>query len=210
MKIDRRMLIRGAAAACLAGAAAPAWAEVPFAGGLAGADPGLDPQLRARALDALARHNGRFWSRDRIGIVDYGKPSSVPRLHIVNIIDGTTRSMLVAHGKGSDPDHTGLVQRFSNVEGSLCSSEGAYLTGRRYEGVHGAARRLIGLDPTNDQADPRAIVIHSAWYVGPDIVARQGVLGRSDGCFVVSPAEIGTLLADLPEGRLLYCGAAGR
>ena len=102
-----------------------------------------------------------------------------------------------------------MLQHFSDVEGSLASSEGAYLTGEPYVGIHGASRRLIGLDSSNDQAEPRAIVIHSAWYVGPEIVAAQGKLGRSDGCFAVSAADIGMVLARLGRGRLLYAGRAG-
>ncbi len=174
--------------------------------GLAALAAGIRPDLVARTLAAMAQHDERIWSRDVVVIVDFALPSSQPRLFLIDLLAGRTTAMLVAHGKGSDPDHSGRLVRFSNVEGSGATSEGAYLTGEAYDGVHGAARRLIGLDPTNDLADPRAIVIHAAWYVGPDIVARQGMLGRSDGCFAVSPADITPLLARLGQGRLLYAG----
>jgi hypothetical protein len=52
----------------------------------------------------------------------------------------------------------------------------------------------------------RAIVMHAAWYVGPEIAATQGRLGRSDGCFAVGHADIGQVLARLGRGRLLYAG----
>jgi hypothetical protein len=174
--------------------------------GLAAADPGLRPELLNRALATLSAHNAEVWSRDVIGIVDFAQPSAQPRFHIADILAGTTRTLLVAHGKGSDPEHSGMLQSFSNVDGSAASSEGAYLIGSLYTGVHGLSRRLLGLDPTNSNAEARAIVIHSAEYVGPDIVARQGKLGRSDGCFAVSPADIGYVLGRLGEGRLLYAG----
>jgi hypothetical protein len=32
------------------------------------------------------------------------------------------------------------------------------------------------------------------------------MLGRSDGCFVFSPADIGQVLTRLGQGRLLYAG----
>jgi hypothetical protein len=162
--------------------------------------------LVTRALAALSRHEARIWSRDVVAIADFSLPSSAPRLHLVDLLAGSVTSLLVAHGKGSDPDHSGMLQAFSNVEGSAATSEGAYLTGEAYSGDHGRSRRLIGLDPTNDAAEPHAIVIHSAWYVGQDILAAQGVLGRSDGCFAVSPADIAMLLARLGQGRLLYAG----
>ena len=176
--------------------------------GLAAAATGVNPILVARALDALAQHNALIWSRDVVAIADFGLPSATPRLHLVNILAGTTTTLRVAHGKGSDPDHTGMLQSFSDADGSAATSEGAYLTGPLYTGVHGLSRRLIGLDPTNAHAEERAIVIHSAWYADAAVAAQQGKLGRSDGCFAVSPADIGLLLSSLGEGRLLYAGRA--
>lgn len=201
---SRRALLRSGLLAA-AGLACPARAAE-AAEGVAAAAPGIDPVLREQAMAALARHESAIWSRDVIAIVDFGLPSSVPRFHLVDLLRGDTTTLLVAHGRGSDPDHTGMLQSFSNVEGSQATSEGAYLIGEAYSGIHGPARRLIGMDPTDDQADPRAIVIHAAWYVGPEIVARQGRLGRSDGCFAVSQADIGQVLARLGRGRLLYAG----
>lgn len=198
------MLLGGLCAGALAASRASAQRVL----GLAGADPGLAPALRARALAALAEHNSAVWSRDVIGVVDFGLPSSVPRFHLVDIVSGTSRTILVAHGKGSDPEHSGMLQYFSNRIGSSATSEGAYLVGDMYEGAHGAARRLTGLDPTDDNAEIRAIVIHGAPYVSPEVVERQGKLGRSDGCFAVSEAQMPYVLAKLGQGRLLYAGRA--
>ena len=167
---------------------------------------GVSPALRRRALDALAEHNRSIWSRDVIAIADFALPSAVPRLFLIDLLAGGTTGLLVAHGRGSDPAQTGQLQAFSNAVGSGATSEGAYLIGEAYQGVHGASRRLIGLDPSNSNAEARAIVIHSAWYVGPQMLARWGKLGRSDGCFAVSADDIGPLLARLGRGRLLYAG----
>jgi len=160
----------------------------------------------AQVMAALAQHEAQIWSRDVIGIVDFAQPSIAPRFHLVDLLGGVTRSYLVAHGKGSDPAHIGRLQLFSNIVGSEATSSGAYLTGEAYDGDHGRARRLIGLDPTNDNAMDRAIVLHSAWYVSSEVAARQGKLGRSNGCFVVSPGAIEEVLARLGRGRLLYAG----
>jgi hypothetical protein len=173
---------------------------------LAASATGVSPALVQKALLALARHQHAIWSRDMIAIADFALPSAQPRFHLIDLLGGTTTTLLVAHGKGSDPEHSGFLQSFSNAFGSLATSEGAYLTGERYEGIHGPSRRLIGLDDTDSNAEARAIVIHSAWYVGPEIIARQGVLGRSDGCFVFSWADIGMVLARLGRGRLLFAG----
>jgi hypothetical protein len=184
LRLTRRAFVTGAIALPTIAAAAQQQT------GLAALGNGIRPDLVARTLAALARHETHIWSRDVVAIADFALPSSAPRLHLLDLLAGTVTTMLVAHGKGSDPDHTGMLQGFSNLEGSAATSEGAYLTGVAYSGEHGPSRRLIGLEPSNDAAEPRAIVIHSAWYVGPEILARQGVLGRSDGCFAVSPADI--------------------
>lgn len=170
--------------------------------------PEIAPVLKAEAMRALAAHEGRIWSRDVVAIVDFGLPSAVPRLFLVDLLAGRTQALLVAHGSGSDPEHSGQLQHFSDVVGSEATAAGAYLTGEPYVGIHGPSRRLIGMDATNAHAEERAIVIHSAWYVGPEVVARQGRLGRSNGCFAVSPADIGPLLAQFGRGRLLYAGSS--
>lgn len=199
MTVSRRAAIAG----LLAGIAIPAAAHPP---GLASAAPTLDPALANRALTALFDHAGRIWSRDVVAVADFGLPSAQPRFFLIDILRGTAATLLVAHGKGSDPDHLGRLQSFSDEVGSAATSEGAYLTGERYDGIHGPSRRLLGLDPTNAHAEERAIVIHSAWYANPDVVASQGKLGRSDGCFAFAERDIATVLTTLGPGRLLFAG----
>lgn len=203
MRLSRRSLLTG----MMLWPAAPALARTQ-AGLAAAAGGAVNPVLVARALGAIARLHGALWSVDVVAIADFGLPSAVPRLHLIDILAGTTTSLRVAHGRGSDPDHSGMLTRFSDVPGSNATAEGAYLTGELYSGVHGTSRRLIGLDAGNANADARAIVIHAAWYADAALIARQGMLGRSDGCFAVAPADIATLLARLGRGRMLYAGRA--
>ena len=165
---------------------------------------GVSAPLMARAMAAMQQHNRHIWSRDVIAIADFSRPSAHPRFHIVDVLNGRTTTLLVSHGKGSDPAHSGMLQRFSGDVGSEATSRGAYLTSDPYVGQHGRSRRLIGLDADNRTALERAIVIHSAWYVAPAVVAKQGMCGRSQGCFAVSPANLDFVLARLGPGRLLY------
>lgn len=168
----------------------------------------LDPALIRKALAALDDHSDAITHRDRIAIVDFAAPSSEARLHFLDVLKGERSSLLVAHGAGSDPGHTGFLQRFSNDFGSNASSEGAFLTGDYYVGQHGRSQRLAGLDPTNDNARGRAIVIHSAWYANADMIAAHGKLGRSQGCFAVGEQELDRVFGFLGEGRLLYAAKA--
>ena len=50
----------------------------------------------------------------------------------------------------------------------------------------------------------RGIVIHAASYVDPSLVAVQGRIGRSQGCFAVNPRVIAQVLEQLGPGRLLF------
>ena len=110
--------------------------------------------------------------------------------------------------RGSDPRHTGWLERFSNEPRSNATSAGAYRTDSSYLGAHGHSIRLEGLDPTNSNATERAIVVHGAWYVSDDMIGRWGMLGRSEGCFAVSNASLDEVLTRLGPGRLIYAGKA--
>lgn len=156
------------------------------------------------ALERFHELKPRIKASDLIGIVDFSRHSSEPRFHVLDMHSGDVSTHLVSHGRGSDPAHTGLLQRFSNTPGSNASSDGAYITGARYVGQHGPSMRLHGVDPTNDNAEARAIVLHSAWYVSKDLVRQHGKIGRSQGCFAVNPQELAYFLDKFGNGRLLY------
>lgn len=183
-------------------------AHRPVAAGSRPIDSELDPASWRRALDALARHSDSILSVDYVGVVDFSLPSRTPRFHLVNPSAGTATSHLVAHGRGSDPAHTGWLQRFSNEPGSHASSSGAYVTRATYAGSHGRSLRLDGLDPSNSNAASREIVVHQAPYVSDEIIARSGVLGRSEGCFAVSGSALREILDKLGPGRLIYADKA--
>ncbi len=144
--------------------------------------------------------------RDLVGVADFSAASSAARFHIVDLAGGEVSSFLVAHGRGSDPKHSGWVERFSNEAGSSASSDGVYLTASEYEGKHGRSMRLKGLDPTNCNAEARAVVVHGAWYVGPQMLREHGKLGRSEGCLAFSEADLPRVLERLGPGRLITAG----
>lgn len=160
--------------------------------------------LLERAKAALDHHGHMFELRDRVALADFKAASRELRFHIIDLMGGHASSYLVAHGRGSDPEHSGWLQTFSNEPNSLASSAGAYKTGEIYEGQHGQAMRLGGLDPQNNNAEIRAIVIHGADYVSENQIATWGKLGRSEGCFAVARHMLPQLLGLLGPGRLLY------
>lgn len=166
------------------------------------APAGIDPQLFARAKAALDQH--QIWPRDVIGIADFSKPSSEERFHLVDLQNGTVQSHLVCHGRGSDPAHSGYLERFSNNFGSYATSSGTYTTADYYQGKYGLSLRVRGLDWSNNNAEARAIVIHNAWYAEPEMIQEHGQLGRSEGCFAMPKASQYEVMKRLAGGRMIY------
>lgn len=210
MQLTRRHFV-GAVIATAAGASSPRLLAqtktIPPRPAAARVRPDDRVPLLDEALAALDRHSQSVSHGDRIGLVDFAEHSREQRFHLVDLASGRVeRSWLVAHGSGSDPAATGMLQRFSNQPGSNASSHGAYLTGGLYVGQHGRSQRLIGLDPSNDKAQTRAVVIHGAAYVDPALIALQGRIGRSQGCLAVEPGEVGAVMELLGEGRMIYAG----
>jgi hypothetical protein len=167
------------------------------------APTGINPQLFAKAKAVL---DSRPWiaHRDVIGVVDFSTGSADPRFHLVDLMSGQVESHRVAHGRGSDPDHSGYVERFSNDFGSFASSNGAYATGDMYDGKYGNSMKVRGLDASNSNAESRAIVIHNAWYAEDEVARDFGKLGRSEGCFAFSKASQWRVMSRLANGRMIY------
>lgn len=172
----------------------------------------LSPYER-RVLDVAKAQQDRvashLWRTDLVGIADYGMPSWKPRLHFADLEKGTIRSFLTAHGRGSDPEHSGWLQNFSKAPGSEATSRGAYLTCEWYTGKYGTSIRLVGLDDDNSTALDRLIVMHPAWYVGDSMIAKWGKIGRSEGCFAMSQPDFNEALWHLSGGRLLFADRIG-
>jgi hypothetical protein len=166
-------------------------------------------RILAAARDRLDRVGAQVWRSDVVGLADFSLPSALPRLHFADLEAGQVHSFLVAHGKGSDPDHDGFLKRFSNEPNSEATSRGAYVTCQWYDGKYGPSIRLAGLDPENSNAAMRAIVMHPAWYADPAMLAKWGRLGRSDGCFAMAPGDFGNALWHLAAGRLLFADRLG-
>ncbi|WP_167737677.1 murein L,D-transpeptidase catalytic domain family protein [Sphingomonas parva] len=167
-------------------------------------DPAIDPRLLARARAAFDANRKRIRNTELVAITDFSMPSREHRFFILETNTGKVTSHYVAHGRGSDPDHSGYLERFSNAYGSNATSAGAYLTGDYYYGKYGRSMKLKGLEDRNNNAEGRAIVVHSAWYAEPEVIRDHGKLGRSEGCFAFSYASLQDVLRRLGPGHLIY------
>ena len=168
-----------------------------------------DRKLFALAKEQLDKAGDVIWKKDVVGIADFGLRSDLPRFHFVDLERQAVKSYLVSHGTGSDPEHDGWLNSYSNVEGSNATSKGAYVTWEWYKGQYGTSVRLGGLDATNNNALRRYIVMHRAAYAEPEHIARWGRLGRSNGCFAMGEEQFRIALLTLSGGRLLYADSLG-
>lgn len=152
------------------------------------------------ALLYFHKNKSRFQNRDYISVINFAQSSKEKRFYIISLKTGTVWAIRVAHGKGSDPDHDGFAEKYSNSSGSNSSSLGVYRTAETYDGKHGLSLRLDGLSSTNSNARSRAIVIHGASYVKEASVVQ----GRSWGCPAVTMEYRDAVIKYLKNGSLLY------
>jgi hypothetical protein len=191
-------MLQSCAGAVLIGVAGPVFATVRRPA------PWIDPDLLERALGALDSRRHLLANSDILAIVDFARPSAEERFYIVDVPNGIATGHLVAHGRGSDPRHSGYLDHFSNDPGSEASSAGAFVTGDYYQGKYGRSLRLAGLDRSNSNASVRNIVVHSAPYAEPSMVQEYGKLGRSEGCFALARLSLKSVLEQMGPGHLIY------
>jgi hypothetical protein len=168
------------------------------------AAPTIRPEALHAALSAwdVLQSRGEI-SRPILTVIDYGLSSMTKRMWVFDL---ASRQLvfheLVAHGRNSGED---MTQSFSNQEGSLMTSLGAFVTGTTYNGRNGYSLRLRGMEPgVNDQAEARTIVVHGAPYVCEEVAHKLGRLGRSHGCPAVRLEIARTLIDEVKDRTLLY------
>jgi hypothetical protein len=130
-------------------------------------------------------------------LVDMSIPSGKKRFFVYNMIrDSIELTGLVTNGNVLDNKPV-----FSNTPGSNCSSLGKYKIGYSYNGTFGLAYKLYGLDPSNNKAFERFVVLHSHRCV-PDYETLPADICTSWGCPTVSPAFLMKLKPYIEGSRL--------
>lgn len=132
-------------------------------------------------------------------VCDFSLSSNTKRLWVIDTESGEILfNSLVAHGKNTGEE---FATNFSNVESSLKSSMGFYVTDATYEGENGYSLRLLGKDTGyNDAALQRAIVMHGADYVSEAFAAQHKRIGRSWGCPAV-PRDLAAPIINTIKGQ---------
>jgi hypothetical protein len=180
----------------------------------------INPNLLRQALARVAREPS---SKDleRIAVVDFSLPADKPRWFFVNMNTGGVSARYVSHGhakrlcrQGGCPNYqagfslqTPAVSAAPNTD---ATSVGLYkVLGQRPLGgkFPGPTIALAGLDPSNESAQRRGIIIHqNPRYFDP----KRRLFGRSQGCFVFGPDDLPEIVQALEPGSLIYAGMPAR
>lgn len=143
----------------------------------------------------------RLSNREKFVIVDFSLNANKRRFLYIDMADRSFTTYLVAHGIGSDPDGDGDATVFSDRWRVRATALGAYRgleedTDRDGDPI----LRLKGLDPTNDNAEDRDIVIKGGDYVNEN----TGWAGRSNGAPVMDPTIVQGVIDRLKDGTVLF------
>lgn len=126
-------------------------------------------------------------------MVDYSKSIVSERLYLVNTkTHKIEMTSIVSHAWNSGFMY---ATNFSNQEGTLKSSLGAYVTDNTYYGNYGYSLVLKGLDKTNSNAKKRKIIFHST---------KKMKTKWSWGCFALPEKNTRKIIDMIKGGCLVY------
>ncbi|WP_284464788.1 murein L,D-transpeptidase catalytic domain-containing protein [Chryseobacterium sp.] len=139
---------------------------------------------QSKILEIKSYIKDKDYNQDLAVFINFKISSGKYRYFIYDLKnDKIVQKAIVSHGSGSVTPQSNAL-KFSNIEGSYQSSLGKYAIGESYVGQFGKAYRLKGLDPTNNNAMKRAIVLHSFGCVSD--VESQNPACLSLGCPMLS------------------------
>jgi hypothetical protein len=146
---------------------------------------------RSKAKQAFDYCKSKGFNTDFCILIDMSLHSGVKRFFIWDFKKDTVKySFLVGHGCCDNPwnrDHSKENPKFSNTDGSHCSSLGKYKIGARGYSNWGVNVKydLHGLESTNSNAFNRLIVFHSWEVVSDEEVYPEGT-PEGWGCPTIS------------------------
>lgn len=153
-----------------------------------------------KALEGYDSRKSWLRNLNYLTVIDYSQHSGSQRFYLIDMKTGKVNRQAVAHGTGSDSNHDGYAEKFSNVSGSKATSLGFFTTASTYQGSNGHSLILDGLSSTNSNARSRAIVIHGADYVSNNS-SKQG---RSWGCPALPHSVNVAIIEKIKNGSLVF------
>jgi hypothetical protein len=155
-----------------------------------------NPAINVESTKIKAKQAAKFctaknFSEDFCILIDMSLHSGVKRFIVWNFKKNKiSNSFLVGHGCGDNPwnnDFSKNNPKFSNIDGSHCSSLGKYKIGERAHSDWGVNIKYVlhGLESSNSNAFKRFIVFHS-WEVVSDTEVYPNGTPEGWGCPTIS------------------------
>jgi len=140
--------------------------------------------IKTKAEEAKTFIKAKSYNDQICFLVDMNLPSGQNRFFVYDLKKDTVKNAgMVTHGRCNQQWLE--ERRYSNEEGSGCTSLGKYKIGNSYIGRFGLAYKLYGLDKTNSNAFNRYVVLHAHDCV-PETEVKDEIC-QSEGCPTVSP-----------------------
>ena len=166
---------------------------------------GLQGKLKFEAFEKamVGYENLDFNNKNIITVIDFTLPSTEKRMFVIDLKNKKVLfNNIVSHGRNSGEKY---ATSFSNRHGSYQSSLGFYTTENTYQGGNGYSLVLNGLEKgINDQAKPRAVVIHGADYCSQSVINATGRLGRSYGCPALPRELTKPIINTIKNGSMVF------
>lgn len=141
-------------------------------------------RLKTKAVSTKKYNEAHRYNAEICFLIDMKIASGRKRFFVYDLQrDSVLASGLVAHGSCDNGFQRDV--NFSNRVNSGCSCMGKFRIGNSYNGRFGAAYKLYGLDPSNNNAYERNIVLH-AYECVPEEETYPMPVCNSRGCPMVS------------------------
>jgi hypothetical protein len=180
------------------------------------------PEAALKRAVAISRQP-IFFKKDALGVFDISQPSANKRFYILDFKSGEVSSHFAAHGRTNGPH--AKATKFKGFQRDLdmvplgplktvpappeLTAQYSTIVDRYDKTVYRnmVVGALEGVAPYNryiNHTPPFKWVIHPNWYTTAGYRAKNnGMLGRSNGCITVDPAENNRIITRL-QGALIY------
>lgn len=167
-------------------------------------------------------HQSTFAKKDALAVFDISQPSANKRFYLFDFKSGQVTAHYAAHGRDNGPNlkatkFKGFQTHLDMVPlGPLKTTHSEVMDHYktivdRYDGT--VYRNMIvvvleGVTTYNkyiNNTPPFKWIMHPNWYTTAAFRAKNnGMLGRSNGCITVDPADNNQLITRLQDGALVY------
>jgi hypothetical protein len=179
------------------------------------------PMVAVRRALEISRQSV-FPKKDVLAVFDISQPSADKRFYVLDLTSEQVTAHYAAHGRDNGPQvkavkFKGFQEDLDMVPLGPLKTEHSEVMDHyktivdRYDGtvyrnmIVAVLKGAAAYNSYIDNTPPYKWIIHPNWYTTAGFRAKNnGVLGRSDGCITLDPAESNAVITRLQDGALIY------